>query len=155
VGTPTPTVARGDIATVSGTYTSFRGLEQIDVRTGSVTGTGTGTLPTPIVVVPSDIATGGPHALDYQSMLLQVNTVTATNATTGTDFNVLPAGMCATPGGLLVTSFLVNDTAASSFPATTCQTYSSITGVLYMNGPTAGPFDAKLAPRDTADIVTP
>ncbi len=158
VGPAVPTVAVGDTATATGNYVTFRGLEQVDttVTGGAVSRTGTGTLPAPVIVAdPAEIATGGIHAVDYQSMLLQVNAVTASSATVGTDFTARPAGMCATAGGLVVTSFVASDTAVSPFPATSCQTYTSITGVLYSFGPTAGPFDAKLAPRNVADLVTP
>lgn len=149
-----------DTATATGTYTAFRGQEQLDTTLpgGSTARTGTGTVPAPVVVAnPADIATGGVHALDYQSMLIQVRAVTATSATVGTDFTSRPAGQCATPGGLYVTSFVANDTGASPFAAVACQTYTSITGVLvlYSFGLAAGPFDSKLAPRTAADVVTP
>ncbi|MEI8257474.1 MAG: thrombospondin type 3 repeat-containing protein, partial [Deltaproteobacteria bacterium] len=158
LGPAVPAVAVGDTATATGNYTVFRGLEQVDttVAGGATMRTGTGALPAPVVVASTaDITTGGTHAVDYQSMLLQVNAVTASSATVGTDFTARPAGMCATVGGLVVTSFVATDTAASPFAATACQTFTSITGVLYSFGPTAGPFDSKLAPRGVADVVTP
>jgi predicted extracellular nuclease len=154
-GSTAVTVARGDNVAVSGTYTSFRGMDQIDVRSGTYMAMGTGTIPTPIAVTNADIVTGGPHARDYQSMLVTVSGVTASSATSGTDFTAQPAGMCMTAGGLIVTSVYANDLMPSPFPATMCQTYTSITGVVYSFGPTAGPFDSKLAPRDTADVVSP
>jgi hypothetical protein len=130
-------------------------MEQIDARAGSYTVMGTATIPAPITVTTADIATGGPHAHDYQSMLVTVSGVTASSATTGTDFTAQPAGMCMTTGGLIVTSVYANDLGASPFPATMCQTFMSITGIVYSFGPTAGPFDSKIAPRDAADVVTP
>lgn len=155
VGATTITAQRGDMVIVTGSTTTFRGLDQIDARAGSVMPMGTAAVPTPIVVTPSEIATGGAHARDYQSMLVRVNNVTASSATSSTDFSAQPAGMCNTAGGLIVTSAVANDLAASPFPATMCQTFTSITGVVYSFGATAGPFDSKLAPRDVADVVTP
>jgi hypothetical protein len=155
VGSASITVSRGDNVVVSGTVANFRGMDQLDARSGMYMAMGTGTIPTPIAVTPSDIATGGPHARDYQSMLVTVSSVAASSATSGTDFNVQPAGMCMTAGGLIVTSVYANDLMPSPFPATACQTYTSITGIVYSFGPSAGPFDSKLAPRDTADVVSP
>jgi hypothetical protein len=87
-------------------------------------------------------------------MLVHVDGVTASGATNGADFGVQPAGMCSTLGGLLITNDLA-DPMAPLGAATMCQTFTSITGVVYSFGAAAGPFDAKLAPRSSADVVTP
>jgi hypothetical protein len=152
VGNVPVTVRPSDVVTVTGTYTTFRGLDQIDTRAGgSVMVTGTGVVPAPLVVTPGAIATGGPRALELQSMLVRVENVTALTATSGTDFSVVAGTSCTDPGTgtLPITSFVANDTMASPFPAAMCQHYSSITGTVYS-------FDtSKLAPRNNADLVSP
>jgi hypothetical protein len=155
VGANPVTVMPGDVVTVSGQYSNFRGLDQIDARMGSVMRTGSGTVPMPLVVSPSDVAPGGPRAAELQSMLVRVERVTAVSPTVGTDFRIVAGTGCpdagagdgGVPGAALVTSFIANDTGASPFPATMCQTYSSITGHVYVF------TDPKIAPRSAMDLV--
>jgi hypothetical protein len=100
---------------------------------------------------PLAIATGGPHALDLQSMLVTINNVTATSASANADFNVVPTG--AAPGSptLRVTSFVASDlTMPPMISGTVGQTFTSITGYVYANG-----GNSKLAPRNATDVVTP
>jgi hypothetical protein len=140
VGTAPVAVGVGDAVSVTGTFTTYMGLDQIDVRGGgAVTRTGAGMTPAPLEVTPADIATGGARAAELQSMLVRVTSVTAATATVGTDFTV--------DGGLRVTSFVANDTGASPFPAMAGDGFASITGVVYAF------TDSKLAPRAATDLV--
>lgn len=141
IGSAMVPVSVGDVVTVTGTYTNFNGLDQIDARMGSVMRTGTASVPAPLVVSPADIATGGSRAMELQSMLVRVERVTAISATMGTDFRVT--------GNLIVTSYIANDTGPSPFPAMVGQTFSSITGHVYAFR------DSKLAPRHAMDVVSP
>ena len=151
VGSAAVGVAPGAVVKVSGTFASFRGLEEISVLQGGSYGqTGTAPLPTPIVVTPSEINDAGARAAELQSMLLQVRSVCAGSATKGTDFVVTSA---VTPqSALVVTSFVAADVGLSPFPAAPGQCYSSITGLGYITGPEAGPFMPKLAPRSASDL---
>lgn len=149
-----PTVAVGDAVNITGTFTTFRGLEQLTLgATGSVMRTGAGTVPTPIVVTPAEVRTGGARAMELQSMLVRVEGVVATAPTMGTDFRVGTSAMDA--NSLIVTTFVANDTAPGPVTATMGQMFTSITGVLYSFGPSAGPFDSKLAIRNAMDVVAP
>jgi hypothetical protein len=154
LNTARPTVAPGDVVTVTGTFGVFRGLEQlVPGAMGSVMRTGAAALPTPLVVTPAEVRTGGSRAMELQSMLLRVEGVTATAATSGTDFRVGTSAMDA--NSLVVTTFVANDTAPGPVTVTAGQTFTSITGVLYSFGQTAGPFESKLAIRNAMDVVSP
>ncbi len=147
VGTGAIAAALGDVVTVTGVYGLFRGMEQINTTMGGgVLRTGAGTVPAPIVVMPAEIATGGSRAISLQSMLVSVGPVNAATATSGTDFRL-------SEGNLIVTSFIANNTMASPFPAMVSDRFSRIVGVVYSFGPSAGPFDSKLAPRDAMDVT--
>lgn len=68
----------GDIVTITGTYDDFYGAAQLEVTSAAdVMVTGTTDVPTPEVVAPADIATGGPKAEAYEGVLVQVNDVAA------------------------------------------------------------------------------
>jgi hypothetical protein len=154
-GPTRPTVNVGDLVSASGSFTVFSGLEQIDVRMGSVMVMGTAAVPMPIVVTPAEIRTGGPRAMALQSMLLQVNGVTCTGATPAvvgamtiaTDFLVgtTPMDM----NSLLVTSFIASDTMTPPLvSAMWGDRFSSIVGVGYAFG-----GQNKLAPRSLMDVT--
>ncbi len=153
-GNVRPTVNVGDIVNASGSFTTFQGLEQLDVRMGRVMAMGMGAVPAPIVVTPADIRTGGPRAMNLQSMLLRVNMVTCTGATPAmvdgmsiaTDFLVGLNAMDA--NSLLITSFIASNlTVPPAVRATMGQTFMSITGVGYAFG-----MQNKLAPRTLMDV---
>jgi len=149
VGSAVPTVAIGDEVKVTGTFATFRGLEQLSGPT--VTKTGTATVPTPITVLPADIMTGGPKAKQLQSMLVTVNNVEAVTATAGELF------LCATSATdtnkLQVSSFIAADLGASPFPAAVGDKFKSITGVVYIFIATGSTDDSRLAPRSATDLV--
>ncbi|HEX8437835.1 lamin tail domain-containing protein [Archangium sp.] len=72
-----PAVAVGDRVDIrSGQVAEYFG--QIQLTGSSFVKVGTGTLPQPLVVTPADIRTGGPHAVDYESVLVQVENVFVT-----------------------------------------------------------------------------
>ena len=151
VGSAAVDVMPGAVVRASGTFTSFRGLEEISVlQGGSYSQTGTAPLPTPIVVTPSEINDTRARASELQSMLLQVRSVCAGSATKGTDFAITSS--MAPQSALLVTSFVANDVGPSPFPAVPGQCFSSITGLVYTTGPEGGPFTPKLAPRSASDL---
>jgi hypothetical protein len=138
----------GAIVEVVGIISNYRGIDQIDTTSGSFQITGVTTTPAPLEVAPADIATGGTLSVELQSMLVHLDsTVLATTTTAGTDFKV-------SPGNLIITSFVANGTGISPFPSTVGQSFSSLTGVVYVFGSGAVP-DYKLAPRALTDIVSP
>lgn len=154
-GNTRPTVNVGDLVSASGSFTVFQGLEQIDVRSGTVMSMGSAPVPSPIVVTPAEIRTGGARAMPLQSMLLTVNMVTCSGGTPAmvggtsiaTDFLVGTSAMDA--NSLLITSFVVSDTTTPPMVrAMTGDTFTSITGVGYAFG-----MQNKLAPRTLMDVV--
>jgi hypothetical protein len=154
-GTTRPAVNVGDLVNASGSFTVFNGLEQIDVRTGSVMAMGTAAVPMPVVVTPAEIRTGGTRAMQLQSMLLRVNSVTCTAATPATvggmsiatDFLVGTSAM--DMNSLLITSFVVSDTMAPPMvSAMLGDNFTSIVGVGYAFG-----GQNKLAPRTLMDVT--
>jgi len=151
VGVGEPSVTVGDVVNITGVYTSFRGLDQIDVTAGSVLRTGAATPPVPVVVPPSALNDSGARAEELESMLVEVRNVIATTATgSNLDFTVERA--LSPEGTLVVTSFVANDVGPSPFVATAGQRFSSIVGYGYVVGPAQGPFQRKLAPRSAADV---
>lgn len=151
IGTAPATLAVGDEISASGKFAIFRGIEQINTTSGTVTKTGTATVPTPIVVTPAEIMTGGSKAKSHQSMLVQVLNVEAVTATSADVFKV--AISATDTNQLTVTSFIANDLGTSPFPAVVGDKYSSITGVVYSFIATGMTDDSRLAPRSTADLV--
>jgi hypothetical protein len=141
-------LAPGTLVEVAGELSRYRGMDQLDTQSGFVRVQGGAEVPEPIDVAPEEIATGGPRVSELQAMLVRVKKVVALTATSGTDFK-------AQPGDLWVTSFVANDTGSSPFPAAQGQSYSSITGVVYVFGAEQGPFESKIAPRNGKDLVSP
>jgi hypothetical protein len=64
----------GDIVTVTGSFDEFFGSSQLEATDVQVTGTAA--LPAPAVVAVADIATDGPKAEAYESVIVQVEDVT-------------------------------------------------------------------------------
>lgn len=146
------TVAKGDVVTVSGTYTSHRSFEEIATNGKAPVKTGTAAVPSPLLVPALDIAEGGSRAKELQSMLLRVETVEVSRATVGVDFAVRPQGVTSGPE-LVVTSYIVNDVGPSPFANSVGTTYASITGFGNAFGPTDATSIAKLAPDSVDDVV--
>lgn len=150
VGTGTATVAKGDVVTVTGAYTSYRGFEEIQVGAVPPVRTGSASIPPALVVPLADIAPGGSRTKELQSMLLRVVDVEAATTTMGVEFLAQPAG----GGGaqLAISSYMAADVGPSPFPATMGQSFSSITGFGYYGGPTDATAYPKLAPASAADV---
>jgi len=155
VGTAAP-AAVGDEVSVTGTFDSFNGLEQINatVAGASVSKTGTATVPSPLDVAPVDIMTGGVHALDYQSMLVRVKDLVTLTDTPTTDIIFTVAAVGDESNVLTVTSFLISDTTKPpTLSSTIGTTYTSMIGVVYCFTGGGATSDARLAPRSLADVV--
>jgi predicted extracellular nuclease len=146
------TVAKGDVVTVAGVYTSYRGFEELTTNGKAPVKTGTAAVPSPLVVPVLDIAEGGARAKELQSMRLRVQTVEVSRATVSVDFAVRPQGVTTGPE-LVITSYVINDLGPSPFTNTVGTTYSSITGFGYQFGPSDGTSIAKLAPENEGDVV--
>jgi hypothetical protein len=149
IGSAAPTVAIGDTVTVTGSFYTYRALDELDVTAtgGTYMKLGTGTVPDPVVVLPSDIITGGPKAKTHQSMLVKVNGVTAKTA-------LVTSGSVGTftldPSGLVITDLFAG---SGAFTAAAGDMFTSITGVVYAFGPTSGGDDSRLAPRSGTDVA--
>jgi large repetitive protein len=154
IGSAAPTVAVGDEVTASGFFKVFNGLEEIDAtKGGTYSKTGTATVPTPFVVVPSDINIAGPKARSLQSMLVKVENVETVLASDKEVFRVATGAM--DPSQLIVTSYVASDlTMPPAISSALGDKFTSITGIVYAF--TAGDIalvDSRLAPRSTADVV--
>lgn len=153
-GAAVPTVAPGAIISATGTYTAYKGLEEIDVSSGMYMQTGMAAVPAPVDVSIADINATGARALELQSMLLRIKDVTATTATApppNVEFTVTPTG--AAGATLQVSSFYANDVGPSPFPATMGQMFLSITGNGVMSAAGSSNPIGKLAPGRAADVV--
>lgn len=144
VGSAAPTVSIGDVVRVLGTYSSWVGLEEIDVRAGMIDVTGVRARPAPVDVTLVEIAPNAPRAIELQSMLVRVHGVIATTGTSNGDFSI---GELTSGARLVVTSYMANDVGPSPFPATTGETFASITGHEYCDAV------AQLAPMTPDDLV--
>jgi predicted extracellular nuclease len=138
-------VAPGDQVTLTGTYTEFQDMSQIEVGDASAIVIGSsGPPPTAVVVDPAMIATGGAMSEDYESVLVSVENVMVTDANPDApmDFNEF-----AVTGNLRVDDEFFS--MADWTKPEVGQSYASITGLLVYG------FDNfKLEPRDAADLVT-
>jgi hypothetical protein len=136
-----PTVAVGDIVDVSGTYEEYSGDSEISSPTITVTGSGTPLAPE--VVVPADVATGGPMGEGYEGVLVSIEGVAVTNANPDApaEYNEF-----AVTAGLRVDDMIY----LIAPDPVVGDTFTRITGVLHF---TYGDF--KLEPRDAADVVRP
>jgi cytosine/adenosine deaminase-related metal-dependent hydrolase len=143
-------IFRGNQIAVTGVYTNVGGLDEIAATGTTITDAGT-TLPfSAIAVDPSDIKTGGPHALSYQSMLLVFTSPSITNDQpdgTSQFWEFIVNGASRVDD----TMYLHYGQPASPYPAagfTNGTQFKSIFGVLGFSF-----SDSKLWPRDAADIV--
>lgn len=152
VGSAPTGVALGEKVTVTGSYTQYRGFEQIALSKPPVK-MGVATIPVARVVLLSDLAIGGPRAMEYQSMRVRVNSVEATTSTNGVDFIVRLKGATTTGPDVVITSYIANDVGPSPFPTTAGTTFTSITGHGYMSGPADNTSVSKLAPLQVTDLA--
>lgn len=133
--------SRGEAVSVSGEVNLFSGQWQLQMTT--VTSMGMGTLPAPVVVPASEVATGGARAAALEGVLVRVEAVTVTSANPDAPMDF---GELAVTGGLRVDDWM---TMIAPF-RTVGTTFTSITG------PLAFRFsNSKINPRDAADLVSP
>jgi predicted extracellular nuclease len=144
VGTGDVGVAIGDVVSVSGTYQSYAGLDEIDVQAGSVSVTDHASVPSPVDVSPSDIIDGASHQLEWQSLLLRVHDVTIVTGSVQTDAFTVQDKSAAQ---LVVTSYVMNDTGPMPFDAIAGDKLASIVGHGYAHD------GASLAPGAAGDLV--
>ncbi len=72
-------VAPGDVLTVTGTYDEFFDFSQVKIAgANDVVKTGEAPVPAPEVVNSADIATGGPKAENYESVLVRIENAVVT-----------------------------------------------------------------------------
>lgn len=142
-GSKALSISPGDVVEFTGQYIEYApskskdsSLSEITVENGSdVNVTGSEAVPSPEVVSPGDIATGGSLAENYEGVLVQVNDVTVTNP--DLDF-----------GEWEVTSGLVIDDLFYNYVPSMSETFSSIIGPLYYS------FDNfKIEPRTAGDLI--
>jgi hypothetical protein len=138
-------VAPGDQVTLTGTYTEFKDMSQIEVGEASAIMIGaSGPAPAAeLIADPASIATGGAMSEDYEGVLVRVENVMVTdeNPDAPEDYNEF-----AVTGDLRVDDefFSIADWTKPMVG----QGYASITGLLVYG------FDNfKLEPRDDADLV--
>lgn len=134
----------GDVVRVSGTYSSYLGLDEIDARAGDVEVTGSRARPAAIDVTLADIEPNGNRPDALQSMLVRLTDVVALTDTTKLEFTL---GQWDSSASVAVTSYMANDTGPSPFPVTTGEHFSSIVGHAYVDGV------PKLAPMSASDLV--
>ncbi|MEC7522052.1 MAG: thrombospondin type 3 repeat-containing protein [Myxococcota bacterium] len=129
-----PTVSRGDVVEVTGAPADFFGLAQVE-STG-VTVTASDMEPAPLVVSPSDVATGGPRSEALESVLLRVDSVTVTNPDLG-------FGQFEVNGSLRIAQELFS----IDPPPAMDEMFS------FIQGPLTFAFgDNRMLPRDTIDV---
>ncbi len=134
-----PSVSRGELVTVTGAEFLER-FDRTELENAAFT-TAPGTEPAPLVVAPTDIATGGARAEALESVLVRVENVTVTDAMPDApdDF-----GEFAVDGGLRVDDEMYR---VMPFP-TVGEMFAQI------SGPLGWSFaNTKVRPRDVADVV--
>jgi cytosine/adenosine deaminase-related metal-dependent hydrolase len=138
-----PGFAAGTLVSVDGTV-AMTGSE-LSMAMPTITTMGTGTVPTPVMVMPSDIATGGPRAAALESVLAIVTTLSVTDiAPAPGPGDTAPTNEFVVNGSLRVDDGLYLIT---PFP-TVGHTFTSITGVVVTrNG------NSKILPRAMTDYV--
>jgi hypothetical protein len=132
----------GDVITLDGTYEEFYEQSQIVLdNPGDIEMIEQGEPPTPEVVDPAAIATGGASQENYEGVVVMVENVTV-------DMPTDDYGEFTVDGGLIVDDlfFTMNQGPAPDAGAM----YTSIVGVM-----TYSFEEAKLAPRDLQDLVGP
>ena len=123
----------GSIVNITGTYTEF--YEESQVTLATIDFVEAGSEPTPIVVDPADVATGGSMAEDYEGVLVTVEDVEV--LTVADEY-----------GEFEVTDNLrIDDGLYEISDVTVGDTFSSITGVMRY-----GYDNTKLLPRSESDV---
>ena len=138
-----PTVAVGDLVTVTAKTSEYSGGIQLEDVTITKTGACPKTIDSMIATVSAaDIATGGSQAAAYNGMLVKVTSVAVTNANpdSPTDFDEFSV-----TGNLRVDDYAYE---VLDNTYTVGATFQSITGVLMF-----GFANSKLCPRSATDIV--
>ncbi len=144
VGGAVPTCSPGAIVTATGVFSTYHGLDELDVRTGSYQVTGQGALIQPVQTNIETLTTDN----RFQSTLVYISGgFTASPVANGDQFTVAAGGY-----SILITSFVANDVGPSPFPAAPGQLFSTITGLGFQVGPNGGPYAPALAPRSPADL---
>lgn len=141
--TSAPTVAAGATVQVDATVTDFNAEIQLTMPT--VTMLGTGTIPAPVSVMASEIATGGTRARALEGVLAQVTNATVsdiapapgTGDTAPTNEFAVDAMLRVDDGLYLITPF-----------AALGENFASITGVVALRN-----ANSKLLPRAATDYV--
>lgn len=137
-----PAVRAGDHVRLHGSVSSFFGQIQVTGVT-QIEQLGTAPIPTPQVVAPSQIATGGPLADAFEGVLVTTSgSVTAHNPPAGPGDDD-PSGEFVLDGSLRVGDYLFD----VQLPPIAREV--QVTGVLRFDA-----ADSKVEPRSTADIVT-
>jgi cytosine/adenosine deaminase-related metal-dependent hydrolase len=144
--------ARGNQVKVEGVYTSIFGMSAVIVSRATVTDPGTALPFGPSIVSTADLKTGGSKALSHQSMLVEVDSLTITNA--------IPDGANNKFYEFVVNSDLRIDDriwvrygtpANAAYPVTGFTNATTFQKIVGIHGFSFG--DAKLWPRDTNDVV--
>jgi hypothetical protein len=143
-------VKRGNQVAVTGVYGRPLGLAEVIATDVTITDAGT-TLPfSAVAAAPSDVATGGPKADAYQSMLIVLSNVTITNDK--------PDGNAPFYEFIVDNANRVDDTLflqygqpSTPYPPTGFTTGTKFTALFGVLGYSYG--NSKLWPRDGADIV--
>lgn len=138
------TLKLGDYISISGSVeVYFDQLELISI-TDITKLTETVTMPAPVVVEPSKVATGGSDADAYEGVLVVVKDVTVTNiAPTPMGGDKTPTNEIEVTGGLRI-----NDNFYQIPTPAVDDTFTSITGIMRWNRE-----NHKLEPRNAADVV--
>ncbi|WP_163867124.1 lamin tail domain-containing protein [Myxococcus eversor] len=140
---PPSDVVAGVRVNVSGTVANYFGQLQISTPTTAVVSQGS-TLPTPQVVTPLEIATGGLRAGPLEGVLVRVSQVNVTSiAPPVGGGDTAPTGEFEVNGSLRINDYLY----AFPLPALGAQ-FFSITGVLELRND-----HSKIEPRSAADLV--
>jgi len=143
---PGADVTPGQIVNIdSGDVKNFFGELELEHVVGVHVVPGRTATPTPVLVAPSEIATGGSRAAALDAVLVQVTDVSVTDASPPpVSADPLPTNEFAIDSGLRVDDLVY---LTSPFP-TRGDRYASITGVLGF-----GFYNTKLEPRSAADVV--
>lgn len=146
-------VAIRDVVTVTGTYTRYRGHDQLAADANGVLKTGTRPEAlAPLEAQPADLCVGCPLERELQSVYVVVKNLVAASPTQNFDFLVRRYGADAGTSELIVTSFWAKDTVPSPFPATAGTRYSEIRGFQFSSGPDEANALSKLAPPDATAL---
>lgn len=142
--------AMGDVLTINGTFGDF-GQDGYDaqkqVRLVSFTVDSTGTVPTPIVLTPAEIATDGVNAAKYEGVLVEVQNVMTTAAEAmGRNGNSIFNSFVVT-GGLVVRSTI------SRVSSSVGQAFTKVAGILRVGTYTYDAGIYSLNPRNNADLA--